>query len=148
MVDSPHLVWVICGLMLMLSEFFIPGFVIIFFGAGSILTGLLLWIFPSMGVTLQLLLFTFFSLTTLFVFRRYAVGRGKKVSASAEGDIDDACTGRTAKVVKAIQPGGIGMVELDGTNWNAISDVLIDADAFVKILSREGLTLKVEPVIK
>lgn len=146
--QDAYLCWIISGLLMMVMEFAVPGFVIIFFGAGAVVTGLLLGLFPSMNVTLQLVFFTVFSLTTLFVFRRYAVGRGKKVSAAGVGDIDDDCTGRTAKVVKAIQPGDVGTVELDGTNWNAVSSVSIEEASFVKIVSRDGLTLKVEPAVK
>lgn len=142
---SIQYLWMIAGLVLAALEFIVPGFVIIFFGAGAFLTGILTWIFPAISPTLQVLIFTVLSLVSLFAFRRQAVGTGAKVKADSNTDYDDDFIGREAVVIEAISSSAPGKVEFNGANWNAESNVDLVPSSRVKIVSRKGLTLVVEP---
>ena len=142
---SPATFWIILGIVLAVSEFAMPGFVIIFFGAGAFLTGLLCLFLP-VGGTAQLLIFTVSSLLALFVFRRFAVGRGKVLDAKKETDIDDPVVGSHAVVTEDIDPKLGGKVELNGANWTAKADAPVAKGTPVEIVSRDGLTLTVRPL--
>ena len=52
-----YVMWLALGLVLAVSEFFVPGFVIIFFGAGAILTGIVKLVFSGLGDGAALLIF-------------------------------------------------------------------------------------------
>lgn len=138
--------WLVAGLVMCALEFVVPGVVLVFFGAGAILTGLVTWLAPGFPPYAQTLLFTVFSVVSLIVCRRFIVGRGKGQSARRDVDYDDDFTNRAAAVVEAIPEGAPGKVELNGSNWNAVSETPVAAGARVRIVSRDGLTLRVEPL--
>ncbi|ANF81292.1 hypothetical protein A3K93_03160 [Acinetobacter sp. NCu2D-2] len=54
--------WFVLGIALILSELILPAFAALWFGIGAILVGVLFWIFPSMGMNLQILIWIFFSI--------------------------------------------------------------------------------------
>lgn len=140
-----YVMWLALGLILAVSEFFVPGFVIIFFGAGAILTGIVKLIFSGLGDGAALLIFSLSSLISLILFRKTWIG-GKVVhdgNSPESGDVDESCIGRKVSVVEPIAPGKPGKVELNGVNWTAESDETISAGAFVTVTNRDGLTLKV-----
>jgi inner membrane protein len=144
---SNELMWFLCGLIFLLAEFMIPGFVIFFFGVGAWVVALLLWMDVGLSFTSQLFIFLLSSIISLVVFRRY----GKKyfqgkVKTDKAQKFDDV-RGEKATVMVDISPNGIaGKVEFHGTMWNAESDLPIQKGAIVEVLERNNLTLKVKPV--
>ena len=44
------LCWLILGVLLIVSEFFVPGFIIIFFGVSACVVGGLVFLFPSFSL--------------------------------------------------------------------------------------------------
>lgn len=58
--DIQHLAfwhWLVFGVLLIAAEALVPAMLIMWFGFGAIVTGLLLWLIPSMGLSWQLLIF-------------------------------------------------------------------------------------------
>ena len=47
--------WLILGMLLILGEMLLPSFTLLWFGLAALLTGLLLLILPSIGLSIQLL---------------------------------------------------------------------------------------------
>ncbi len=143
----PQYVWIILGLVIMSMELFLPGFILLFFGLGAVLTGLLM-VFMPLGVNAQLVLFTVLSIGTLVSFRRYARGyfTGRVSNKDISGAGMELHTGETAIVTEDILPNSPrGKVEFHGTAWNADADVEIKKGAKVTIIERHDLTLKVKP---
>ena len=141
-----YVFWLSLGLILAISEFVVPGFVIIFFGAGALVTGIVKLIFPSLPNSVALLIFSLSSLGSLFAFRKTWVG-GKVVrdgNTKNEGDVDETCIGRKVSVVEAIVPGKTGKVELNGANWNAEAEEALASGATAVVVERRGLTLVVK----
>ena len=138
--------WLSLGLILAISEFVVPGFVIIFFGFGALFVGVLVWMFPALSEMAQLLLLPLSSLVALALFRRFFVKSVAKVGTETGTNFDDNdCVGRVVKVVVAIEPGTDGKVELNGVNWSASCEAPVAVGRNVRILSRSGLTLCVVP---
>ena len=141
-----YVFWLSLGLILAVSEFVVPGFVIIFFGAGAIVTGVLKLLWSGLPDSLALLVFTLSSLGALLLFRTTWVG-GKVIrdgNTKDEGDVDESCVGRKVSVVEAIAPGKAGKVELNGANWTAESDESLETGAAAVVTERHGLTLIVK----
>ena len=141
-----YVFWLSLGLLLAVSEFVVPGFVIIFFGAGALVTGLVKLLWSGLPDSFALLLFALFSLGSLLVFRRTWVG-GKVLrdgNTKNEGDVDETCIGRKVSVVEAIAPGKAGKVELNGANWTAEAEEPLAAGAVAVVTERRGLTLFVK----
>jgi membrane protein implicated in regulation of membrane protease activity len=137
--------WLLIGVVLMILEFALPGFVVFFFGLGAMIVGAACWIWP---ITLneQLLIFIIASLVMLVTLRRWIKGIfvGYTSSEKALGELTHEFMGQRATVTSAIVPGRPGKVEFRGTQWEAESDEKIDAGEMVEIVGQESIRLKVK----
>ena len=146
---SPELLWFIVGLVLIVAELMMPGFIIFFFGIGAWVTALCVGTGVISSFNLQLLTFLVSSGISLALFRK----QGKKyfegkVSGKLEPgqDLED-IRGQRAVVIAPIQPNAIGgKVEYHGTVWQASSTVAIENGAQVEITERKNLVLHVKPL--
>ena len=137
-------IWAILGILLIGSEFFIPGFVIFFFGLGAVLNALLTAIIPIIrnSIPLQMILWLATSSISLFGLRRYFAKafRGRLIT----GIDDQSVVGSTAVVVEEIAPDRPGRIKFQGTTWTAKSyDEILPAGRTVEILQKDGLTFTV-----
>ena len=133
-------IWIIAGIVLTVSEFVIPGFVVCFFGAGAIFTGLLLWLFPEISLTWQIAVFIAASLVFTLVGRR--IFHGKRAGGIPDVDQDD-FAGEIAVVTETISPDHPGKVEFRGSYWTAVADTGLAVGTTVRIIKRDNLTLTV-----
>lgn len=139
------LLWLIAGIILILSEFIIPGFIICFFGASAIITSILYWFIPALTFAWQILLFAVLGVLLLIACRRYMPGVFKGKENGSDRDIDDDNVSGSTCVCRAdIAPGVPGKVEFRGSLWNAISSDTIPAGSRCIIKSRNNITLEVE----
>ncbi|MFW5694444.1 MAG: NfeD family protein [Alkalispirochaeta sp.] len=133
--------WAVIGLVLILSEFAVPQFVVFFFGLGALLNALLVGLIPGLQprIPLQILLWAGTSGLSLALLRRYAARwfRGDDLKPGVDGE--DAA-GRTAVVTDAISPDQPGRIRFRGTTWQAKSfDETIAEGTTVTILHKESL---------
>ena len=133
------IIWAILGIILMVLEAAIPGFVIFFFGLGAVITALLTLI-PGIGsaYALQAIIWMVSSIGS-FVFLR------KKLAKVFKGKLIEKKTGeyigRKAVVIEEISPGKPGRIKLEGTSWKAESyNENIAVDEEVEILEKDNLT--------
>ncbi|CAG69677.1 MULTISPECIES: NfeD family protein [Acinetobacter] len=62
--------WFVLGILLMLSELVITAFAALWFGIAAIMVSVLLWLFPMMGITTQVIMWIILSvLCTLLWFK-------------------------------------------------------------------------------
>lgn len=113
-------IWFIIGILLLLSEFLIPGFTIFFFGVGALITSLLLVIFPSLDahVWLQVVIFTISSIVSLITLRKY-------FNKSLKGDLykeREDYIGKECYVLEALSSDKAGRIMYNGTSWAAYSE--------------------------
>ena len=138
------LIWLITGTVLILSEFVIPGFVICFFGASAIITGIIHWLCPAVTFPWQILIFAILGVILLIGCRRYMPGVFKGKENSSGNDIDsDSIAGVFCICISDIAPNAPGKVEFRGSTWNAISSDTIPAGTRCTVKSRNNLTLEV-----
>ena len=143
---KPELIWFIVGLIFLLAEFVIPGFVIFFFGVGAWVVALLA-LFFNIPLNFQLLVFLLSSVF-LLIFLRKRVSQifiGRQKGAQSQDDNLDEFKGETATVIEEIVPGKPGKVEFHGSQWKAESNEAISAGKTVEIISTRSITLKVKP---
>lgn len=110
-------IWLIVGIILLLSEFLIPGFTIFFFGLGAILTSILLFIFPALKGLLwvQIVVFLITSISSLFFLRKY-------FSTTLKGEMfkeKEDYIGQECKVVEMVTDKKAGRILYQGTTWTA-----------------------------
>jgi len=144
---SPTLIWFLIGLAFVLSEFFIPGLVVVFFGIGAWVTAVTCAIGLTKGLAPQLGVFLVASLGTLALLRAWLKGafRGHVPKKQNLSEPMEDIVGADAVVVKDIVPGKLdGQVRFRGSVWKAKADAAIANDEVVKIVKRDNLVLHVE----
>lgn len=142
-------IWISVGLLLMLSEFMIPGFIIFFFGVAAIIVGILQAIIPGVPLSIWIIATCILGTILLFVCRRFMPKSmiGTKMTGNCETDVDnDGIIGEKVQVMEKITPAQQGKVELHGSLWNASADVDIPEGTTVVILEKKNLTLIVKPL--
>lgn len=73
--------WIVFGLILCLCEILVMSFVLLWFGLGAIVVGILLWLFP-ISITLQLLIWVSLSLFNVYGWFKWISPRLKTRSLS------------------------------------------------------------------
>jgi len=145
------LIWFALGVVFIISELFIPGFTIFFFGCGAMLTAAAGLIFPSVAqnYVLQLIIWLSSSILSLIFLR-------KKFSNTFSGKIHknqtDSLIGEQAVVIDEIGSDTPGRISINGTTWKAESQngAKFYKKDKVRILKRkesESLTFIVEKLI-
>lgn len=146
---SPALIWFFIGVAFLIAEMFLPGFVLIFFTAGSWIAGLSILLF-KVDLTAQVIVFIVSSLILLFTLRKYSLKTFKGDTPEKLDDTyADSKIGKTGIVTKAITPSIPGEIKVMGSFWRAVADCEIDEGQSViieKQESEDGLTFKVKTI--
>lgn len=140
---TPEMVWFVCGVVMVLLEFAVPGVVLVFFGLGAWVTALTTYLGWTEGSASQLLVFAVASVVLLFALRRYIRTRfsGFISDRQAPDQNLDEFSGKGVLVLEDIAPGRPGKVEFKGAPWRAESeDTLRQGDGGI-IEKMDGLTL-------
>ncbi|MBN2546682.1 MAG: NfeD family protein [Spirochaetes bacterium] len=145
-----EVIWLILGVVLLISEIFIPGLVISFFSAGALITALLTWLGITKSLQMQLLVFSVSSVVMLTVFhlfiKKYLIKENKNKKNTFNINLE---LGKIVPVVELIEPDGVsGKVRYQGTIWSARSNEKTAPGETVRIIGCDNLTLIVEKIKK
>ena len=149
MILSSSLIWFLIGVVFLVSEILLSGFILIFFTAGCWIVALVTWVF-EIELASQIFIFVASSLTLLFTLRKYSlkIFRGK-TRESIDDHYTDSKIGKTAIVTKTISPNMPGEIRVMGSFWRANAEEAIEEGQSVLIESQEsedGLTFRVKPL--
>jgi len=137
------LIWLATGVLLLILEMVLPGFVLFFFGLGALVTFLCSWLFqPSLNE--QLAIFLVSSLVSLFSLRGFIKRTFLGGSTVASDDHVIAGGGESVIVTRTIDPPMEGKVKYSGTFWRALADERIEKGEAATIVSQEGLIMRVK----
>lgn len=146
---SAALIWFLVGVIFLIFELFMPGFILIFFTAGSWIAGITAWL-TGVELTGQIFIFIISSLFFLLTLRKYGL---KTFKGATHGDVDDQYTeskiGKTGIVTKKIAHHVPGEIKIMGSFWRATAEVEIDEGQSILVESQDsedGLTFKVKPL--
>ena len=144
---KPEIMWFLGGLVLVFLEFLLPGLVVIFFGAGAIITSVACMIF-DLELNAQILVFTISSVLTLVLLRKAlkTMFMGSSTGSAGDESVSNAeFVGCEATVVEAFGVNKNGRVELNGTEWKAVCDQSLAVGETVVVTGQRNLTLEVKP---
>lgn len=135
--DKYQIFWLICGLLLLLAEVLVPGFILFFFGVAALIVLLFITLLPPFAgmFWLQLLLWIILSVVLVFFFR-------KKFSGTFQGrmfrsELED-FVGHEAEVLDEISPENPGRIKYRGTTWRAVSEKEIIPQGGTVLLVRKS----------
>ncbi len=136
--------WLLLGLALLISEFFVPGLIALFFGVGALIVGLLTWLGIVDGLIAQLLIFSGISLAALLGLRRHCMNWFSGDSKHSDGaDLDDSGLLGARVLVASDFANGVGAVQLNGAKWDAESDEPLKVGDAAWVVNHRGIVLTV-----
>lgn len=148
MVESYFTGWLVFGLVLVVSEFLLPGLVAVFVGMGALTVALLLHF--QMIESLPSQLVTFFVSSTIYIFTLRLLVVRLYPSDREKQNIDEVLdvVGKVVVVSTKIPPGSEGRVSTGESTWKARGK---NGDVFeegckVKVVGRDNITWLVEKV--
>jgi membrane protein implicated in regulation of membrane protease activity len=146
---SPTLIWFILGVVFLIAELAIPGFILVFFAAGCWITAFVIWL-THIQLANQFLVFIISSMTLLFTLRKYRLNIFKGTTRdNIDDNYADSKIGKKAVVTKTIHSNIPGEIKVMGSFWRAVSEIEIKEGQSVLIESKEtedGLTFRVKPI--
>lgn len=136
--------WLILGIGLFTLEMFAPGAILMWFGFGAVLTGLVLWIFPDLSLGWQLLLFGVTSILSLYAWRKSKFFRDPP---TAEPELNNRLLSHIGKryVLNEAITQGSGSLKIGDSTWRVRGKDL-PAGTKVEVVGVEGIILLVEAV--
>lgn len=142
---SIALLWILVGVILILSELMLTSVVAVFLGIGAIITGLLVHWGVIDEMSIQFAVFGSVSIVTLLLAR----GRIKQWFTGYTADSDESKPnfqrdiGARVTVVKEFKHGA-GRVTLNGVQWDAFSEDDLRVGDTAWVISNEGIQLTVQ----
>jgi inner membrane protein len=140
---EPGWLWLIGGIILLISELVAPGFFLVFVGAAAMLTGAFALLF-GLGAPAQLALFALYTALAVMIGRRFYARPEVFGSDALLNDRAAQLIGRTVMVVAAVDEHG-GRVRVGDGEWSARGDPAEPGER-VRVVAVEGNCLKVERV--
>ncbi|WP_019677433.1 NfeD family protein [Arsukibacterium perlucidum] len=139
---SIAMIWIIVGVLLILSELLATSIVAVFLGIGAIVVGILLQLGWIESATMQYLTFGVVSLALLLLarghFKRWFTGYTADQGEQPSRLKDD--IGNRVVVLADFQQGA-GRVVLNGVQWDARSSEPLKAGEVAWVIANEGIHL-------
>jgi membrane protein implicated in regulation of membrane protease activity len=140
---NDSLMWFLLFIVFITIEVISPGIILIFFAFGALVTSIL-EIFIDLPLGFEIGVFAISSIASLTTLR----GKIKEALNMRYSKFlpADEYIGKKVIVKEKIIEGGLGRVELHGTDWNAISEDEMETGEEVIIIERDNLTFKVAKI--
>jgi membrane protein implicated in regulation of membrane protease activity len=146
MLFQPYIIWFLIGLVLVLSEFALPGVILIFIGLSAWLTATTAWMGLTTTMASQMTVFSVGSITLLFGLRRFFADWFVGISKQGDAwDAEEEFVGKEVKILSQVTLGSDGKVEFKGVSWNSRSESTLKPGNIAIIVKRDGLTLIIKP---
>ncbi len=142
---QPWIIWFVIGLILIGSEFFLPGVILVFFGlAAWIVSGICL-IGLADSPALQLILFAGASLVLTGTLRRVLMLKlNGGLALPGSSDQQDEFVGKPVTILTDFEnPGALGKVEFKGAEWKARAEEALHPGDPAEIAAVDGITLTI-----
>ncbi|MEN9434104.1 MAG: hypothetical protein RLZZ422_1693 [Pseudomonadota bacterium] len=138
--------WLTLGAILLALEIVVPGAIVMWFGFGAMVTGLVLLLVPSLSVAAQLILFVVLSVISLIAWRKSPWYKEETTPSDTPG-LNDRLNSNIGKIYTLSTPiiNGRGTVEVDGTIWQ-VQGADAPTGTRVKVVSLDGVFFNVETV--
>lgn len=137
--------WGILGLTLLAVEMMTGTLFVLWFGIAALALSILVWLVPSMSISIQLLIYAISALGSLFVWRHfYQKSEVIYRTGQAQGD-EIGVAGIVIHEISLHKNGTIQFAQgvMGSREWPAVADEHIEAGTLAEIIAIEGNTLRV-----
>lgn len=142
--------WFVLGILLMLSELVITAFAALWFGIAAIMVSVLLWLFPMMGITTQVIMWIILSVLCTLLWFKFI--KPLSIDKTKAGLSREATIGQIGMVIRV----GLSHEQivvrfalpvLGADEWNCRSLAPVDVGDRVCVVDIMGNDLVVQPHI-
>lgn len=133
--------WILAGLLLIL-ELTAPAFFFLWLGIAAAAVGLIMLVFPSIGIETQLVLFAIASIVAVVAWRKYRESRPLTTDQPNLNRRGHQYIGRMFSLTEPID-NGVGKVVVDDSTWR-VKGPDLPAGTHVKVTGVEGTIFTVE----
>ncbi|WP_343682992.1 NfeD family protein [Acinetobacter baylyi] len=142
--------WFVLGILLMLSELVITAFAALWFGIAAIMVSVLLWLFPMMGITTQVIMWIILSVLCTLLWFKFI--KPLSIDKTKAGLSREATIGQIGMVIRV----GLSHEQivvrfalpvLGADEWNCRSLVPVEVGDRVCVVDIMGNDLVVQPHI-
>jgi inner membrane protein len=139
---QPHWLWLAIGLLLAIAEIAIPGVFLIWMAGAALVTGVIAWIDPELGLPALTVVFSILAIAAVYLGRRYLLAHPVISADPLMNDRGARLIGENVVVTSAIE-GGSGKVKQGDSEWLAKGP---DAEpgTRMRVSGHEGTVLLVE----
>lgn len=139
--------WLVFGMVLMISEIFVPSFTLLWFGLGGIIAGVALLFAPQLETIWQVLIWVVAS--SFFTFLWFKYFKPLMVDRTKAGLSREAIVGESGMVIKVPENGKRGVMKfslpvLGSEEWSFLCHEEVRAGDRVWVLDVSGNDLVVE----
>ncbi len=134
--------WWACGALLLVVELLAPGMYFLWMAESAFVTGAVLWLYPELGVEVQLMWFSILSVVSIVVAQRLLSRHPIESDRPLLNQRAAQYIGRTFVLSEPIV-NGTGKIRVDDSTWK-ITGTDTPAGARIKVVGAEGIILKVE----
>ena len=140
--------WFVLGILLILSELVIPAFAALWFGLAAIMVGVLLWLFPMMGFTTQLVTWIILSILCTLLWFKFI--KPLSIDKTKAGLSREATIGQVGMVIQTHMEHDLITVRfpmpvLGSDEWNCRSLEPVQVGDRVRVIDILGNDLVVKP---
>lgn len=141
--------WIVFGVLLLLSELALTTFFIFWFGIAAILVGSLLFLFPGIALSIQILVWTVLSSMLAFAWFKYL--KPLSIDRTKAGLSREAIVGEVGQVILAPLEDRRGRLRfpapvLGADEWDIIASPGIEIGDRVRVVDVSGNSLIVEKI--
>jgi len=136
--------WLVLGMVLMMFEIVLPSFIALWFGAGALLVGLLLLVFPELVLEVQILIWITASVIFTWFWFKYL--KPKSIDKTKAGLSREAIVGQIGQVISQPLEKKRGQLRfsipiLGSEEWSFICDQDVEPGDRVVVRDVSGNTL-------
>ncbi|WP_020396920.1 NfeD family protein [Thiolinea disciformis] len=135
--------WLILGLVLLVLEVVTPAMILLWFGVGALLTGVLHWLLPDLGLGWQSLFFATFSLLSVLAWRKFRPETHIKSDIPELNNRLASHIGKEYVLSEALEHGR-GMARVGDSEWRVESTQDLPAGTRIRVTGVNGVILNVE----
>jgi membrane protein implicated in regulation of membrane protease activity len=136
--------WWVLAVIFLVIEIIIPAFFFLWMSVSALITGIVVWLAPSISTDIQILIFSVLSIISIVVWRIY----GKKIPIISDQPLlnrrGSQYVGRVFNLHEAIE-NGQGKIKVDDTIWKVHGEDC-DIGCKVRVVASRGTVFDVEKV--
>jgi len=138
-----HYLWWLLALLLIVGELMMPGYFLLWIGIAAAAMGVLLWLFPGLGLLVQAVLFAVLALAACMAYARWLRPRIERAAPDGErlNRRGDRMVGQRYELVEPIV-NGRGKVRVGDGQW-LVNGPDLPLGSMVEVVSVDGTTLQV-----